>query len=40
VLAKPFDRTEVIRSVHSAWQHWLNQPYMRATAVKKVAAAV
>ena len=25
VLAKPFDRTEVIRSVKSAWQHWYNR---------------
>ena len=22
VLAKPFERTEVIRSVHAAWQYW------------------
>lgn len=25
VLAKPFDRTEVVRSVKSGWQHWHNQ---------------
>ena len=29
VLAKPFDRTEVIRSVKSGWQHWHNQIHMR-----------
>jgi DNA-binding NtrC family response regulator len=25
VLAKPFDRNEVVRSVKSAWQHWYNE---------------
>jgi DNA-binding NtrC family response regulator len=25
VLAKPFDRTEVLRSVKSGWQHWHDQ---------------
>ncbi len=25
VVAKPFDRHEVLRSVKSAWQHWRNQ---------------
>jgi len=25
VLAKPFDRSEVLRSVKSAWQHWHDQ---------------
>jgi DNA-binding NtrC family response regulator len=39
VLAKPFDRTEVIRSVKSGWQHWHNQTHMRATAVKIMTAA-
>jgi FixJ family two-component response regulator len=27
VLAKPFDRTEVIRSVKSAWQRWHDQTH-------------
>ena len=35
VLAKPFDRTEVIRSVKSAWQSW----HDRTTAVKLAAAS-
>src|ERR1035437_6736622 len=39
VLAKPFDRTEVIRSVKSAWQHWRDQIHMRATTVKMMAAS-
>ena len=39
VLAKPFDRTEVIRSVKSAWQHWHDQIHMRATTVKMMAAS-
>jgi DNA-binding NtrC family response regulator len=38
VLAKPFDRTEVIRSVKSAWQRWHDQMHMRATAVAMSAA--
>jgi len=25
VLAKPFDRSEVLRSVKAAWQHWFDQ---------------
>ena len=39
VLAKPFDRTEVIRSVHSAWRRWHDQIHMRAAAVTMVEAA-
>ena len=39
VLAKPFDRTEVIRSVNSAWQHWNDQAHKRATSVKVMTAA-
>jgi DNA-binding NtrC family response regulator len=39
VLAKPFDRTELIRSVHSAWRRWHDQIHMRATAVKVMEAA-
>ena len=33
VLAKPFDRCEVIRTVKSAWQHWHNQIHMPALAM-------
>src|SRR5215471_13144473 len=25
VLAKPFERNEVLRSIKAAWQHWYNQ---------------
>jgi DNA-binding NtrC family response regulator len=39
VLAKPFDRTEVIRSVKSAWQHRHDQIHMRDTAVTRMVAA-
>jgi DNA-binding response OmpR family regulator len=39
VLAKPFDRTEVIRSVKSGWQHWHDQTHMHATVVKIMTAA-
>ena|ERR1019366_374928 len=39
VLAKPFDRTEVIRSVHSAWRNWHDQIHMRGTAVTTMEAA-
>ena len=35
VLAKPFDRGEVVRSVRSGWQHW----HDRATPVKMMATA-
>lgn len=38
VLAKPFNRLEVIRSVKSAWQHWY-QSHSRATPVKAMAQA-
>jgi DNA-binding NtrC family response regulator len=30
VLAKPFDRNEVLRSVKSAWQHWHNMIVLSA----------
>jgi DNA-binding NtrC family response regulator len=33
VLAKPFDRSEVFRSVKSGWQHWHNQTHMPAKAM-------
>lgn len=39
VLAKPFDPTEVIRSVHAAWRRWHDQIQMRATAVTMLEAA-
>jgi len=39
VLAKPFDRSELIRSVKSGWQHWHDQFHMRATAVQVMTAA-
>ena len=39
VLAKPFDRIEVIRSVKSAWQHWHDQIHLRCGAVKGLSAA-
>ena len=39
VLAKPFNLSELIRSVQSASQHRYDQIGLRATAVKTVAAA-
>ena len=39
VLAKPFDPTEVIRSVKSAWQRWHNQIQIPATVVTVMEAA-
>jgi DNA-binding NtrC family response regulator len=39
VLAKPFNLSELIRSVQSASQHRYDQISLRATAVKAVAAA-
>jgi DNA-binding NtrC family response regulator len=39
VLAKPFDHTEVIRSIKSAWQRWHDQIHIRATAVTMMKAA-
>ena len=39
VLAKPFDRNELIRSVRSAWQHWSHQIPMGAKTVKVAAAS-
>jgi DNA-binding response OmpR family regulator len=38
VLAKPFDREEVIRSLKSGWQHWHNQIQMSGTAGKVMTA--
>jgi DNA-binding NtrC family response regulator len=37
VLAKPFDRIEVIRSIQSAWQHWHDKASMPAP-VKRMTA--
>ena len=39
VLAKPFDRVEVIRSVQAAWQRWHERVHMRATTGDYVSAA-
>lgn len=40
VLAKPFDRTEVLRSVRYAWEHyWHRQPRMAAAPMKTMSAA-
>jgi len=39
VLAKPFDRNEVIRSVHSAWRRWRDQIHMHAATAKMIAAS-
>jgi DNA-binding NtrC family response regulator len=41
VLAKPFDRNELVRSVKSAWRHWHDQGELhinRATTQQMVAA--
>ena len=39
VLAKPFDRTEVIRCIKSGWQHWHDLIRMRSKGMKPIAAA-
>jgi DNA-binding NtrC family response regulator len=39
VLAKPFDRMEVIRSVKSAWQHWHDEAHMGGTPAEMASAA-
>jgi len=38
VLAKPFDRKEVIRSVKSGWQHWHDRTHVRAKAMAAATA--
>jgi DNA-binding NtrC family response regulator len=38
VLAKPFDRMEVLRTVKTAWQHWHDQTRFRATGVMRAAS--
>jgi len=39
VLAKPFDPTEVLRSVKAAWQHWYHQIQMPTGAMRMASAA-
>ena len=39
VLAKPFDRTEVLRSVTAAWQHWYGQMQAPGRATNQLRAA-
>ena len=39
VLAKPFDRSEVFRSVKSGWQHWHDQIHTRTTTARVMTAA-
>lgn len=39
VLAKPFDRVEVARTVQSAWHRWQNEIQTSARGMKAVAAA-
>jgi len=38
VLAKPFDPTEVLRSMKSAWQHWLRRSHIPTPTVMKAAS--
>lgn len=39
VLAKPFDHTEVIRSVHSAWRHWHDRDELHTNRSKQAMTA-
>jgi DNA-binding NtrC family response regulator len=39
VLAKPFDRNEVVRSVKSAWQHWHDQGELHTNRAARNLAA-
>ena len=39
VLAKPFDRREVVQGVKSAWQHWHNQIQMGESMSRVMRAA-
>ncbi len=39
VLPKPYDRSEVLRSVKSAWQHWYNQVRMPVLSPKVMTVA-
>jgi len=38
VLAKPFDRTEVLRTVRAAWQHWHHRTSVRAEGILRAAS--
>jgi DNA-binding NtrC family response regulator len=39
VLAKPFDRSEVLRSAEAAWRHWHNQIEVTSVAPRIMKAA-
>jgi DNA-binding NtrC family response regulator len=39
VLVKPFERTELVRSVHLAWSHWHHQHEASTRAVNTMTAA-
>ena len=39
VLAKPFERTELVRSVHLAWSHWHHQHEVPTRVVNTMSAA-
>jgi DNA-binding NtrC family response regulator len=39
VLAKPFERTEVLRSVRNAWEHWHHHSQAAAHPAKAISAA-
>jgi len=39
VLAKPFERREVVRSVKGAWQHWYDQKHLAGMFHKVMRAA-
>jgi DNA-binding NtrC family response regulator len=39
VLAKPFDRSEVLRSIRHAWEHWYRHLKMTASPMRIMTAA-
>ena len=39
VLAKPFDRTEMVRSVRYAWEHWRHHAQMASEPMKVMRSA-
>lgn len=39
LLAKPFDRMELVRSVKSAWEHWRHQVEVTVSPMKAMKAA-
>jgi DNA-binding NarL/FixJ family response regulator len=39
VLPKPFERTEIIRTIKSGWQHWYDQTRIPAKAAQVMTAA-